>query len=134
KHIPVMIHRAPFGSLERFTAVLIEHTAGDFPLWLAPEQGIILPVSEKFGDYARKVYEQLRDSGYRFEVDESNDTIGKKIRNAEVGKYPYMLIVGETEEQNGSVAVRKRHAGDLGEQPVDGFIRHLEQEIESLIA
>lgn len=134
KHIPVMIHRAPFGSLERFTAVLIEHTAGDFPLWLAPEQGIILPVSDKYPDYAQKVYEQLRDSGYRFEVDLGNDTIGKKIRNAEVGKYPYMLIVGETEAQNESVAVRKRHEGDLGEQPLSSFILHLEQEIEALIA
>lgn len=134
KHRPVMIHRAPFGSLERFTAVLIEHTAGDFPLWLAPEQGVILPVSDKYIDYANKVNDQLRDQGYRFSVDKGNDTIGKKIRNSEVGKFPYMLIVGENEEQSGGVAVRKRHHGDQGEMPLSGFIQHLEQEIAALIA
>ncbi|MFK7972182.1 MAG: threonine--tRNA ligase [Bacteroidia bacterium] len=134
KHRPVMIHRAPFGSLERFTAVLIEHTAGDFPLWLAPEQGIILPVSDKYIDYATKVNEQLRNSGFRFKVDHGNDTIGKKIRNAEVGKYPYMLVVGETEEQSSSVAVRKRHEGDKGVLSLEDFVKHMEDEIEQLIA
>lgn len=132
-HRPVMIHRAPFGSLERFTAVLIEHTAGDFPLWLAPDQGVVIPISEKFNDYATKVQQDLRTAGFRFDVDMGNDTVGKKIRNAEVGKYPYMLIVGEKEEETGAVAVRKRHEGDVGVMPIDGFIGHIKEEIRKML-
>lgn len=132
-HRPVMIHRAPFGSLERFIAVLIEHTAGDFPLWLAPEQGIVLPVSERMNDYAYQVRDQLRDEGFRFTVDASNETTGKKIRNAELNKYPFMLIVGDTEVANKSVAVRKRRGGDLGEMGIAAFIDHLKGEITELL-
>lgn len=132
-HRPVMIHRAPFGSLERFTAVLIEHTSGDFPLWLAPEQGIVIPISEKYDDYAISVQKQLRAAGFRFEVDLGNDTVGKKIRNAEVGKYPYMLIVGEKEEEAGAVAVRKRHEGDLGVMALDAFEGHIKEEISKML-
>ncbi len=132
-HRPVMIHRAPFGSLERFTAVLIEHTAGDFPLWLAPEQGIVIPISEKYNDYAESVQKQLRTAGFRFEVDKGNDTVGKKIRNAEVGKYPYMLIVGEKEEELGAVAVRKRHEGDQGVLSLDTFEKLIKDEISKML-
>lgn len=132
-HRPVMIHRAPFGSLERFTAVLIEHTAGDFPLWLAPEQGIVIPISEKYNGYAEKVQQSLRAAGFRFELDMGNDTVGKKIRNAEVGKYPYMLIVGEKEEETSAVAVRKRHEGDVGVMPIEGFVQHIKDEISKML-
>lgn len=132
-HRPVMIHRAPFGSLERFTAVLIEHTAGEFPLWLAPEQGIILCVSEKSEAYARELQEQLRDAGLRMAADLSANTIGKKIRDAELGKYPYMLIVGEKEAETGTVSVRKRHIGDLGSMNSADFEQQIKQEIEQML-
>ncbi|RMG65099.1 MAG: threonine--tRNA ligase [Bacteroidetes bacterium] len=133
KHRPVMIHRAPFGSLERFTAVLIEHTAGDFPLWLAPMQAIILPVAEKFNDYALKLRAQLRKAGLRVEVDERHEKVGKKIRDAEVGKFPYMLIVGEKEIESGGVSVRKRKEGDLGAMSVAAFEAHMKGEIEEML-
>ncbi len=133
RHRPVMIHRAPFGSLERFTAVLIEHTAGDFPLWLAPSQAIVLPVGEKFTSYAHEVREQLRDLGLRVEVDERSEKIGKKIRDAEVGKFPYMLVVGEKEAEIASVAVRKRKEGDLGVMTVAGFEAHVKNEILEML-
>ena len=132
-HRPVMIHRAPFGSLERFTAVLIEHTGGDFPLWLAPEQGIVLPVSEKHHEYAFKVREQLREAGFRMMVDTSNETVGKKIRNAEVGKYPYMLIVGDKEAEQDAVSVRKRYEGDLGSLKIGDFVARLKADIEEML-
>ncbi|GAB4416260.1 MAG: threonine--tRNA ligase [Bacteroidia bacterium] len=133
KHRPVMIHRAPFGSLERFTAVLIEHTAGDFPLWLAPTQAILLPVAEKFNDYALALRDQLREAGFRVEVDERHEKVGKKIRDAEVGKYPYMLILGEKEIESQGVSVRKRKEGDLGAMSLDGFVTHLKQEIKAML-
>ncbi len=114
KHRPVMIHRAPFGSLERFVAVLIEHCAGNFPLWLTPEQGIILPISDKYNEYAEKVSDYLKNSDIRTSVDVRNEKIGRKIRDAEVGKVPYMLIIGEQETENGTVSVRKHGEGDLG--------------------
>ncbi|MEM6803501.1 MAG: threonine--tRNA ligase, partial [Bacteroidota bacterium] len=107
KHRPVMIHRAPFGSLERFVAVLIEHTAGDFPLWLAPTQAIILPIAEKFNDHCFELKDKLRAAGIRVEVDERYEKIGRKIRDAEVKKFPYMLVVGEKEVENNSISVRK---------------------------
>lgn len=132
-HRPVMIHRAPFGSLERFTAVLIEHTAGDFPLWLAPEQGVVIPVSEKYNYYAESVQNSLRSAGFRFDVDLGNDTVGKKIRNAEVGKYPYMLIVGEKEQEQGAVSVRVRHEGDKGTMSMDGFVDHIKEQISEML-
>ncbi|MCI4667633.1 MAG: threonine--tRNA ligase [Bacteroidia bacterium] len=134
KHRPVMIHRAPFGSLERFTAVLIEHSAGEFPLWLAPSQAIILPIAEKFNDYVVDLQDQFRDAGFRVDVDLRNEKVGKKIREAEIGKYPYMLIIGEQEMANGSVSVRKRKEGDLGAMSNDAFIQYLKDEISEMLA
>lgn len=133
KHRPVMIHRAPFGSLERFTALLIEHTAGDFPLWLAPTQAIVLPVSDVFNDYAYEVKKQLIKSGIRVEVDERHEKVGKKIRDAEVKKYPYMLVVGEKDQRAGSVTPRKRKEGDLGMMSMDEFIQHIQTEVAELL-
>jgi len=134
KHRPVMIHRAPFGSLERFTAVLIEHLAGEFPLWLAPSQAIILPIAEKFNDYVNDLQEKFQEEGFRVDVDLRNEKVGKKIREAELGKYPYMLVIGEKEMEAGSVGVRKRKEGDLGEMSNEAFIQHMKQEIKELLA
>lgn len=129
KHRPVMIHRAPFGSLERFVAVLIEHCAGQFPLWLAPEQFIILPVSEKYEEYAKKLLESLNNSDIRGLVDLRDEKVGRKIRDAELKKIPYMLIVGEKEAENGTVSVRKHGQGDLGTMSVNEFSEQLIKEI-----
>lgn len=128
-HRPVMIHRAPFGSLERFIAVLIEHTAGDFPLWLAPEQAIVLPIGEKYENYAIEVRNILRDRGVRVSIDERNEKIGKKIRDAEMAKFPFMLIVGEKEMENLSVAVRRRKDGDVGVMTIADFETFIKKEI-----
>jgi threonyl-tRNA synthetase len=122
KHRPVMIHRAPFGSLERFVAVLIEHCAGNFPLWLSPDQISVLPISEKFHGYAQKVFEDLKANDIRGFFDDRDEKIGRKIRDAEVKKVPYMLIVGEKEVAEGKVAVRKHGAGDQGSMLVNDFI------------
>lgn len=132
KHRPVMIHRAPFGSMERFVAVLIEHCAGKFPLWLAPEQFILLPISEKYIDYAKKVLLLLENFGIRGRIDERNEKTGKKIRDAEVDKIPYMLIVGEKEEADGSVSIRKHGSGDLGSKSIEEFARMIDEEIKSM--
>ncbi|UTG61821.1 threonine--tRNA ligase [Elizabethkingia anophelis] len=129
KHRPVMIHRAPFGSMERFIAILIENTAGDFPLWLSPEQFIILPISEKYVDYAKKVSQLLEIHDICGLIDERNEKTGKKIRDAELKKIPYMLVVGENEAQNGSVSVRRRGEGDLGTMSIDDFVQHVKKEI-----
>jgi len=131
KHRPVMIHRAPFGSLERFIAVLIEHCGGNFPLWLAPDQVYILPISDKFNDYAYKVLNLLKNSDIRAFVDERSEKIGKKIRDTEVKKIPYMLIVGEKEVENNSVSVRKHGKGDLGSMSVEAFSEHIIKEINN---
>ena len=133
RHRPVMIHRAPFGSLERFTALLIEHTGGDFPLWLAPTQAILLPVAEKFNDFARELKSELQEAGFRVEVDERNEKVGKKIRDAEVGKFPYMLIVGEKEVEAHGVSARKRKEGDLGLMTLNQFVDHLKAEITAAL-
>ena len=130
KHRPVMIHRAPFGSMERFVAVLIEHCAGDFPLWLTSEQFILLPVSEKYNDYAQKVLELLKNSDIRGLIDERNEKVGKKIRDAEVNKYPFMLVVGEKEADSETLSVRQRGTGDLGEMDVQRFIQTVKDEVE----
>jgi threonyl-tRNA synthetase len=122
KYRPVMIHRAPFGSMERFVAVLLEHTAGNFPLWLTPDQVIVLPISEKYVDYAKKVAQVLDNSEIRALVDERNEKTGKKIRDAELMKVPYMLIVGEKEEADGTVSVRKHSQGDLGTFSLSDFV------------
>ena len=129
KHRPVMIHRAPFGSLERFIAVLIEHCAGNFPLWLSPEQFIILPISEKYEDYAKKLSESLKDSDICGLIDFRDEKIGRKIRDAEVKKIPYMLIVGEKETAEGMVSVRKHGAGDLGSMSIEDFKQQIIKEI-----
>lgn len=121
KHRPVMIHRAPFGSLERFVAVLIEHTAGRFPLWLTPEQAIVLPISDKFVDACHDVVRLLKNSDIRASVDERNEKIGRKIRDAELAKFPFMLVVGEKEAASGSVSVREHGQGDLGTMSAQAF-------------
>ncbi len=129
KHRPVMIHRAPFGSLERFVAVLIEHCAGNFPLWLTPEQYSILPISEKYEDYAKKLSETLKKHDIRGLIDLRDEKIGRKIRDAEVKKIPYMLIVGEKEAAEGTVSVRKHGEGDLGSMALEDFKSLIEKEI-----
>jgi threonyl-tRNA synthetase len=133
KHRPVMIHRAPFGSMERFVAVLIEHCAGDFPLWLTSDQFIVLPVSEKYNDYAQKVLELLNNSDIRGLVDERNEKVGKKIRDAEVNKYPFMIVVGEKEADSNTLSVRQRGVGDLGSMKIEEFghlvISEMEKEL-----
>ena len=121
KHRPIMIHRAPFGSMERFVAVLIEHTAGKFPLWLTPEQFIILPISEKYEEYAKTVLAKLEELDLRGSIDNRNEKTGKKIRDAEMAKIPFMLIVGEKEEGEGLVSVRKHTEGDLGAMKIEAF-------------
>ncbi|HEU4717806.1 MAG TPA: threonine--tRNA ligase [Bacteroidia bacterium] len=129
KHRPVMIHRAPFGSMERFVAVLIEHCAGKFPLWLTPEQVAILPISDKYIDYANRVSEQLKNADIRGYVDDRSEKIGKKIRDNELKKVPYMLIIGEKEEADGTVSVRKQGDGDKGAMPVSDFADLLNMEV-----
>ncbi|MFC5283507.1 threonine--tRNA ligase [Pedobacter alpinus] len=129
KHRPVMIHRAPFGSLERFVAVLIEHCAGNFPLWLTPEQFIVLPISEKYEEYGKKVLESLNNSDIRGLIDFRDEKIGRKIRDAEVKKIPFMLIIGEKEMEDGTVSVRKHGEGDQGSMSIEEFSSHLQKQI-----
>ena len=131
KHRPVMIHRAPFGSMERFVAVLIEHTAGKFPLWLTPEQAVILPISEKFNDYAREIAKSLDAQDIRVSVDDRNEKIGRKIRDNELKRIPYMLIVGEKEAENGEVSVRKQGDGDKGAMKADAFAEMVNNEVNA---
>ena len=133
KHRPVMIHRAPFGSMERFVAVLLEHTAGRFPLWLAPDQAVLIPVSDKYLDYAREVAARLEDADIRIEIDDRNETLGRKIRDNQLKRIPYMLIVGEKEAENGEVSVRKSGEGDLGSMKIATFAELLTQEVNQMI-
>ncbi|MDD4847200.1 MAG: threonine--tRNA ligase [Bacteroidales bacterium] len=133
KHRPVMIHRAPFGSMERFVAVLLEHCAGKFPLWLTPDQMVILPISEKFHDYAQKVLATLQEQGIRGEIDLRSEKTGKKIRDAELKRIPFMLVVGEKEEADETVAVRRQGAGDLGTMSINAFADMINKEVNSLI-
>ena len=132
-HRPVMIHRAPFGSMERFIAVLLEHTGGKFPLWLTPEQVIILPISEKYQIYAEKVLNLLENADIRALVDRRNEKTGRKIRDAEMNKIPYMLIVGEQEEIDGTVSVRKQGDGDMGSSTISEFISLINKEVNSTL-
>ncbi len=132
-HRPIMIHRAPFGSMERFIAVLLEHTAGNFPLWLTPEQVIILPISEKYKKYSKKVLSLLENSEIRTLVDNRNEKTGRKIRDAEVSKIPFMVIVGENEEKEETVSVRKHGEGDLGTFTIDEFITLIKKEIQKTV-
>ena len=133
KHRPVMIHRAPFGSMERFIAVLIEHTGGKFPLWLSPEQAVILPVSEKYNDYSKKVADFLNNADIRASIDDRNETIGKKIRENELKRVPFLLIVGEKEAESGTISVRKQGDGDKGTMSMDEFRQLIESEIKRQI-
>ncbi len=133
KHRPVMIHRAPFGSMERFCAVLIEHTGGKFPLWLTPEQFIILPVSEKYVDDAQRMLACLEDMDLRGSIDERSEKIGRKIRDAELGKYPFMLILGEKEVSEGTISVRRQGAGDLGSMTPEAFAALINDEIAKVM-
>lgn len=128
-HRPVMLHRAILGSVERFFGILVEHTAGDFPLWLAPVQACVIPISDKFADYARRVAGDLRAGGLRVEVDARNEKMGARIRDAELRKVPYMLVVGQKEQEQGAVAPRKRKAGDLGAQKIEEFLAAAREEI-----
>ena len=133
KHRPVMIHRAPFGSMERFVAILIEHCAGQFPLWLTPEQVRILPVSEKYNDYAKKVANSLEISDIRASVDDSNEKVGKKIREAELARVPYMLVVGENEMLAESVSARKKGVGDMGIFSISDFAKVVNEEVKNML-
>ncbi|MBR4845587.1 MAG: threonine--tRNA ligase, partial [Bacteroidaceae bacterium] len=133
KHRPVMIHRAPFGSMERFVAVLIEHTGGKFPLWLTPDQVVVLPISEKFNDYAEKVRAYLDSQDIRALVDDRNEKIGRKIRDNEMKRIPYLLIVGEKEAENGEVSVRKQGEGDQGSKKIEEFAKILNEEVQNMI-
>jgi threonyl-tRNA synthetase len=130
KHRPVMIHRAPFGSLERFIAVLIEHCAGKFPLWLSPEQAVILPISERFNEYAELVKSQLSEHDIRVSIDDRNEKIGKKIRDAEVNKIPYMLIVGEKEMEENKISIRIQGDGDKGMMSLLEYVKHMEEVVK----
>ncbi len=133
KHRPVMIHRAPFGSMERFIAVLIEHTAGKFPLWLAPDQVVILPISEKFNDYAYRVSSYFKQQGISSQVDDRNEKIGRKIRDNELKRIPYLLIVGEKEAETEEVSVRKQGEGDKGSMKFTNFAAQLNEEVEKMM-
>jgi len=129
-HRPVMIHRAPFGSMERFVAVLLENTGGNFPLWLTPEQAIVLSLSEKYEKYSQKVLDLLENDEIRAVSDDRSETIGKKIRDAEMSKVPYMLIIGEQEEKDGTVSVRRHGEGDIGTMLIEDFTKLVNNEIK----
>ena len=132
KHRPIMIHRAPFGSMERFVAVLIENCSGNFPLWLAPDQYIILPISEKYHDYAKKVSQFLKKYDICGPIDYRAETTGRKIRDAEVSKYPYILIVGEREKNEDKISVRKHGGENLGSITLEKFKNLIKEEITKL--
>ncbi|MEX2090840.1 MAG: threonine--tRNA ligase [Candidatus Paceibacterota bacterium] len=129
--MPWVIHRAIFGSFERFIGVLLEHTAGNLPVWLSPVQVAVLPISDKQTKWAEKVYQELADSGLRAEINKDNETLGKKIRNAELQKIPYLLVIGEKEEKAKAVAVRQRGKGDIGQMKLDKFVEKISEEIKT---
>ena len=133
KHRPVMIHRAPFGSMERFVAVLIEHTAGEFPLWLTPDQAVIIPISDKYQEYAEKVCQLLKNYDIRTLIDNRSEKVGKKIRDNELKKIPYLIIVGEKEETEKNISVRRHREGDLGSMTIDNFTEKVKEEIENAL-
>ena len=134
KHRPVMIHRAPFGSMERFVAVLIEHTGGKFPLWLTPDQVVILPISEKYNEYAQQVRAALDAEDIRALVDERNEKIGRKIRDNELRRIPYLLVVGEKEQAEGTVSVRKQGEGDQGSMKIADFAKKIQEEVQTMLS
>ena len=133
KQTPVMVHRAPFGSMERFTAVLIEHTAGHFPLWLTPEQVAILPISEKYNDYANTVCKYFEEKGVRAQVDDRNEKIGRKIRDNELKRVPYMVIVGEQEQAEGLVSMRKQGGGEQATMKMEEFAERINAEVAEML-
>ncbi len=133
KHRPVMIHRVVYGSIERFIGILIEHFAGSFPVWMAPNQVRVMPITDKQQAYAKEVNDKLFELGYRTQLDDRNEKIGKKIREAQVQKVPFMLIVGEKEAESGTVAVRQRHGGDLGAMTLDDFIARMQKDIDEKV-
>ncbi len=133
KHQPVMIHRAIFGSMERFVAVLIENTSGKFPIWLTPDQAVILPISEKFNDYAKTVLKFLNNSDIRTLIDDRNEKIGKKIRDNELKRIPYLLVIGEKEVESGTIAVRRQGEGDKGAMKPEEFIALVKGEVAAEI-
>ena len=133
KHRPVMIHRAPFGSMERFVAVLIEHCAGNFPLWLTSDQFAILPISERFNSYSEKVLSYLKNHDIRGFIDDRNESTKRKIRDCEMQKIPYMLIVGEKESDAETISVRKHGEGDVGSMKLDEFIKFINDKVEEEI-
>ena len=128
RHRPVMIHRALLGSVERFIGILIEHYAGDFPLWLAPRQIVVIPVGESHRDYAREVAARLQAEDFRVEVDDRDEKVGYKIRDGETGRVPYMLVVGDKEAEAGTISVRRRKEGDLGSMSLDDFVNTAQKE------
>ncbi|HZB76028.1 MAG TPA: His/Gly/Thr/Pro-type tRNA ligase C-terminal domain-containing protein, partial [Solirubrobacteraceae bacterium] len=128
EHRPVMIHRALLGAFERFLGILIEHYAGEFPLWLSPLQAMVLPVADRHNDYGRAVVEQLTAAGLRARLDDRGESIGRKIRDAELAKVPYMLVVGDREAESGGAALRRHREGDLGTLPLDDIVARLEAE------
>jgi threonyl-tRNA synthetase len=134
RHRPVMIHRAPFGSMERFVAVLIEHTAGKFPLWLSPEQVVVLPISEKYNEYSKRVSEFLNNCDIRTIIDDRNEKIGRKIRDNELKRIPYLLIVGEQEAESEQVAVRKQGDGDKGSMKLQEFADFINTEVKEQLS
>ena len=129
KHRPIMIHRVAFGSIERFIGILIEHYAGKFPTWLAPVQVKVMAVSEKFADYAQKIQDELIEAGVRSEIDLRNEKLGYKIREAQMEKVPYMVIVGEKEVEEGTISVRKRDEGDIGGMKAEELIARIKAEV-----
>ena len=131
EHRPVMIHRALLGSFERFIGILIEHYGGEFPVWLTPTQAIVLPIADRHLDYAQSVIARLSEAGVRAELDDRTESVGRKIREAELRKIPYMLVVGDREQESGEVAVREHGRGDAGSEPVDRFLEHLRQQVQS---
>ena len=130
-HQPLMVHRALYGSLERFFGILVEHYAGAFPVWLAPVQAVVMPITDRQMDYARQVTARLKDAGLRVQLDDRNEKVNLKIREAQLQKVPYMLVLGDREAQSGSVAVRNRKHGDQGAKPLEQFIAELQQLIDS---
>ena len=130
-HAPVMIHRALFGSFERFIGILIEHYAGEFPLWLAPVQAIVLPIADRHNEYGGAVVDRLRAAGLRAELDDRDESVGRKIRDAELRKIPYMLVVGDREQERDEVGVREHRHGDRGSELVEDLIARLRGQVES---
>jgi len=131
EHTPVMIHRALMGSYERFIGILLEHFAGELPVWLAPLQAIVLPIADRHNDYARAVLAELQAAGARSELDDRTESVGRKIRDAELRKVPFMLVVGDREQEQGKVSVREHRAGDTGSVPVEEFVRRLDELVKS---